>query len=527
MTAGPALQPAAAPAAGTEPRERLAALDVGSNSIRLLVAEYDPAAGINVIDEVKDQPRLAAGLARTGRLDDAAIDRALLALRRMREVCRRRGVRRIAAVATAAVREAANGAEFVRRVQEELEIPLRIIDADTEAALSYRSVAHHFRLAGARTLVADIGGGSLELIGAIDGLVELTLSLPLGAVRLTELHLQGRRDPRRAIELLRTQVRKQLKKAIRQREWTAATVIGSGGTFTTLARMTIGRRGLPVPDTIHGVSVATGEVETLLEWLTEKTPEQRRVVPGLNPQRADIIVAGLAVTAELLSLVDARTLTVSAFGLREGLLLDMVGEHEAPAADPLRLMREFVERCQCDRRHVEHVRHLALQLFEQLAPVLGADPDERPLLEAASLLHDVGQLVSYRKHHRHSYQLIMHAERLNLSARDRLLVALISRYHRKKGPSRKHEEFAALGPEDRAIVRRMSALLRVADGLDRGHTASVERVTVALTPEQVRIQVAPRVIDADLSLECWGAGRKADVLAKVLDREVAIDAGVG
>ena len=523
MTAGPALATGgAAPVSGA--RERLAAIDVGSNSIRLLVAEHDHAAGLNVIDEVKDQPRLAAGLARTGRLDEEAVARAILALRRMREVCRRRGVQRIAAVATAAVREASNGAEFVKRVQEELDIPLQIIDPETEAALSYRSVVHHFQLAGARTLVADIGGGSLELIGAIDGLVELTLSLPLGAVRLTELHLQGRRDARRAVTQLRARVRKQLKKTIRQREWTAAAVIGSGGTFTTLARMAIGRRGLPIPETIHGVTVATGEVETLIEWMTETPPEQRRVVPGLNPQRADIIVAGLAVTAELLSLVDARLLTVSAFGLREGLLLDMVGERRSKAADPLRLMREFVERCQCDRRHVEHVRQLALLLFEQLAPALGAEPSERPLLEAASLLHDVGQLVSYRKHHRHSYQLIMHAERLNLGPRDRLLVALISRYHRKQGPTRKHEEFAALAPEDQAIVRRMSGLLRVADGLDRGHTASVERVVTTLGPELLRLAAVPRIAGTDLSLECWGAERKSDVLANVLDREVRIEA---
>jgi exopolyphosphatase / guanosine-5'-triphosphate,3'-diphosphate pyrophosphatase len=514
MTAGPALAEGGTSAPALL-RERLAAIDVGSNSIRLLVAEYDPAAGLNVIDEVKDQPRLAAGLARTGRLDEEAIARAILALRRMREVCRRRGAQRIAAVATAAVREAVNGAEFVERVHRELDIPLQVIDAETEAALSYRSVAHHFRLAGARTLVADIGGGSL---------VELTLSLPLGAVRLTELYLQGRREPRRAVAQLRTQVRKHLRKSVRHRDWTAGFVIGSGGTFTTLARMAIARRGLPIPETIHGVTVTTGEVETLIEWLTETPPEQRRVVPGLNPQRADIILAGLAVTAELLGLIDARQLTVSAFGLREGLLLDMIGERRATAADPLRLMREFVERCQCDRRHVEHVRQLSLQLFEQLAPALGAGESERSLLEAAALLHDVGQLVSYRKHHRHSYQLIMHAERLNLTPRDRLLVALISRYHRKSGPSRKHEEFAALPPEDQAIVRRLSGLLRVADGLDRGHTASVERVPVSLEPASLRISAVPRVAGADVALECWGAGRKSDVLAKVLDREVVIEA---
>ncbi len=513
------------PAPAIEPRERLAALDVGSNSIRLLVAEYDPQAGISVIDEVKDQPRLAQGLAATGRLDDPAMERALATLARMREVCRRRGVRRISAVATAAVREATNGEEFIRRVRDELDIPLRIIDAETEAALSYRSVAHHFRVVGARTLVADIGGGSLELIGAVDGLVELTLSLALGAVRLTETYLPGRRDARREVAALRTQIRRQLKRGFRVREWTAATVIGSGGTFTTLGRMATARRGLPVPDTVHGVSVATAEVETLLEWLASKTPEQRRMVAGLNPQRADIILAGLAVTAELLALLDSPTVTVSAFGLREGLLLEMVDAQSAPTPrDPLRLMREFVERCQGDRRHVEHVRVLARQLFDLLAEPMGAPPGEWSILEAASLLHDVGQLVSYRKHHRHSYQLIMHAERLDLSARDRALVALVSRYHRKKGPSRKHPEFAALSPEDQATVRRLSALLRVADGLDRGHTSNVDRIIGTLTPDELVIEVAPRVVGADLSLECWGAERKSDVLAKVLQRDVVIRA---
>jgi exopolyphosphatase/guanosine-5'-triphosphate,3'-diphosphate pyrophosphatase len=503
-------------------RERLAALDVGSNSIRLLVAEYDPAAGLSVIDEVKDQPRLARGLAATGRLDDAAMQRALETLGRMRAVCQRRGVRRIAAVATAAVREAENGPDFVRRVQAELAIPLRIIDPETEASLSWRSVAHHFPLAGERALVADIGGGSLELIGAVDGLVELVLSLPLGAVRLTETHLAGAKDPRRALARLRAYVRRHLKRALDRREWTAAMVIGSGGTFTSLARIAAGRRGLSIPQTVHGASVSAAEVEQLVEWLATRSPQQRREVAGLNPERADIIVAGLAVTAELLDLLESRGLAVSAFGLREGLLLEMAGAEAPSEADPLRRFREFAERCQSDRRHIEQVRHLALALFDQLGPALGCPPSDRPLLEAAAILHDVGQLVSYRKHHRHSYQLIMHADRLSLSGRDRAIVALVSRYHRRKGPSRKHEEFAALSDDDRAAVRRLSALLRVADGLDRGHTAVVERVSAELHDDRVELQAAPRLAGADLSLEIWGAERKADVLAKELAREVVV-----
>jgi len=503
------------------PGERLGAIDVGSNSIRLLVAEYDPQLGINVVDEVKDQPRLASGIAEAKRLDEFAMARAIQALARMRDVAERRGVRRLAAVATSAVREAENGKEFVDRVRREVGIPLRIIDAETEAALSWRSVAHHFPLITGRALVADIGGGSLELIGAVNGLVELTRSLPLGAVRLTEKYLPGDRHRDKEIEALRARVHKKLKKVGRWREWSNATVIGSGGTFTNLARMVLARRGHPT-EAAHAEVVKTAEVEQLLEWLGSMGVERRRSVAGLNPQRADIILAGLAVTAELLKLVEARSVTVSAFGLREGLLLEMIGSTAPRATDSLRAMREFVDRCQGDRRHVEQVRLLGLTLFDRLCGPLGADQAERPILEAACLLHDVGQVVSYRKHHRHSFQLILHAERLNLASRDRYLVALVSRYHRRKGPSLKHDEYARIPEDERAIVRRMSALLRVADGLDRGHTSAVERVTTRLTSDRLTIRAVPKQRGADLELECWGATRKANVLAQEMERKVLV-----
>ncbi len=508
-------------------KERFGAIDVGSNSIRLLVAEYDPAAGLSVIDEVKDQPRLAQGLAATGRLDATAMARALDALRRMREVCQRRGVSRIAAVATSAVREASNGPEFIRLVQEELDLPLRVIDGDAEAQLSFRSVAHHFRLDTGRSIIADIGGGSLELISAMKGLVEEKISLPFGAVRLTETHLADRGNVRKAVNELRTMARKQFRKSLPLRNWQAATVIGSGGSFTNLGRMAVARRGIPASDSVHGVSVSVAEVEQLLEWLETMAPERRRQVAGLSPHRADIILAGLAVTVELLERVGAREVVVSAFGLREGLLLEMIGEvtPEPKQQDPLRLAREFVERCQGDRRHVEQVRRLALMLFDQIGERLGCGPDERRLLEYAGLLHDVGQIVSYRQHHKHSLQLILNADRLNFSARDRVLVALISRYHRKKGPSRKHDLFAQLSEEDQQVVRRVSGLLRVADGLDRGHTAVVETVRTRLTADKLFVTVAPRLAGADCSLEVWGAERKADVLAKALGREVVIKTG--
>jgi exopolyphosphatase/guanosine-5'-triphosphate,3'-diphosphate pyrophosphatase len=510
-----------------ERRERLAAIDVGSNSIRLLVAEYGPHSGITVIDEVKEQPRLAAGVAQTGQLDPAAMDRAVAALGRMQGVCERRGVTRLSAVATAAVREATNGTAFVRRVKQEVGLDLQIIDADTEAALSYRSVAHHFPLEGGRTVVADIGGGSLELIGAVDGLIEHTLSLPFGAVRLTELYLVGKPDHRAAVRELRGYLARQFRRKLAIRNWTAKTLIGSGGSFTNLARMAAARRGLSAADPVHGTSVSIAEVEHLLDWLAGMSPEKRAQVEGLNPQRADIIVAGLSVTAELLERIEAREVKISAFGLREGLLLEMAGAESSPAAvEPLRLIREFAERCHSDRRHVEHVRILALNLFDLLGEKLDAGEEERGILEAAALLHDVGQLVNYRAHHKHSYQLIMHGERLPFSPRERKLVAMVSRYHRRRGPRRKHPEFAALPKADRALVRRLAGMLRIAEGLDRGHTAIVEKVALEICPTRLTIKAVPRYADADLSLECWGAQEQADVLAKVFAREVLVEPAV-
>ena len=186
----------------------------------------------------------------------------------------------------------------------------------------------------------------------------------------------------------------------------------------------------------------------------------------------------------------------------------------------MRLAREFAERCQCDMRHVEQVRRLSLELFDRLAQPLGAQPEERTLLEAAAVLHDVGQLVSYRKRNRHSYELIMHAERLSLSARERPLVAMIARYHRQELPSRKHPEYAALAREDRALVRRLAALLRIADGLDRGYTSVVDKIRTRLTAKRLRIGLVPRNKRSNLALECWGAARRVDLLEELLEREV-------
>jgi len=507
--------------------ERFAAIDVGSNSIRCLIAERGDDGALQIVDELKDQPRLARGLSTTGMLAADSMDRALESLGRMVQAAERRGASRLALVATAAVRDAANGRAFADRVKQELGIPLEVIDGDTEARLAFLSVSAHFPIGRGRAVVADIGGGSLELVLAVGGLVDRVVSLPFGAVRMTEQFLaNGAGRPDDGVRRLRAAVRQKLRRAVPGREWEAPKLFGSGGTFTNLGRIAAARsRGAVPPGGVHGSSVRLPELQRILEWLAAMSVEERRRVPGLNGERADIIVAGLAVAAEVLELFDAPKVTVSAFGLREGLLLHLsrpAPEGQAPSR--ARALRRFADRCHTDRRHGEQTARLARKLFDVLGKRLGCAEGEWDLLEAAALLHDVGQLVSYRSHHKHSYHLIAHAESLPFTPRERVLIALVSRYHRKRRPSKRHVEFAALEPPDRALVRRLAALLRMACGLDRGHVSAVEAMRLRMLPERLLVDVVPRLVTTDLKLELWGAQRKADLLGKLLGREVVVRA---
>ncbi len=508
------------------PTERFAAIDVGSNSIRCLIAEQGEDGHLQVIDDLKDQPRLARGLSASGLLAAESVARALESLGRMVQAAERRGASRVALVATAAVRDAANGAEFAERVKHEIGIPLEVIDGETEARLAFLSVREHFPIGRGRAVVADIGGGSLELVLAVGGLVDRVVSLPFGAVRLTEQYLAGAEPGPNGLRRLRSAVRQKLRRAVPGREWEAAKLFGSGGTFTNLARISAARRrGSVPPGGIHALAVASPELEHILEWLAAMSIEERRAVEGLSAERADIIVAGLAVAAEVLELFDAPKVTVSAFGLREGLLIHLARPAQAgEAPSRAKALRRFADRCRADRRHGEQTARLARRLFDVLGKRLGCTNADWELLEAAALLHDVGTLVSYRSHHKHSYHLIAHAEALPFPPRERILIALISRYHRKRGPSKKHSEFAALEPEDRARVRRLAALLRVACGLDRGHVSAVEAMRVRMMPDRLLIDAVPRLVTTDLKLELWGAQRKANLLGKLLGREVLVRA---
>ncbi len=502
---------------------RIAAIDIGSNSIRQIVADVSPDGGIAVVDEMKAAPRLGADLDATGVLGASSIQRAVEAIVRMSTLAKQLGAQRIEAVATSAVRDASNAKLFLARVRQETGVKVRVLTGADEARLSFRSALAHFDLAAGRWVIMDIGGGSLELALSADGVLDGLTSLPLGALRLTERYFDDGITPKRLRKM-----RKEIRGAIRDalpRAWRGARVIGSGGTFTNLGGMFLARQGMFAARNVHDTHIPRTDVEHVLDALSAMTADERRAMPGLNEGRVDIIVAGVAVAAEVLARIDARELIVSRYGIREGLLLESA-HVRATAADPgearERSVREFAERCHFESMHSEQVQRLAVQLFDAIGPRLGATSAERAILADAALLHDVGYHISYDRHHKHSYHLILHAELLGVPPHEQIAIANVARYHRGAEPKRKHRNFGELEPDVREMVRRLAAILRVADGFDRGHVSAVQHLKVRWMKRAIRITPVPVAAAGNIRLDVWGAHRKSELLAELAGVPVEI-----
>ena len=512
------------PTRGTATARRIAAIDIGSNSVRQIVADVTADGGITVVDEMKAAPRLGAELDVTGVLGTTAMQRAAEAVGRMATLARQLGASRIEAVATSAVRDAANGQQFVARVRQEAGLELRIIDGPGEARLSWLSALAHFDVGVGRTVVMDIGGGSLELAMAADGVLDDLVSLPFGALRLTERYLRDG-STAKALEKLRKDVRAALKDVLPRRDWRGAQLIGSGGTFTNLAGIHLARRGMLVARNVHATAVPRVEVEHILDALAAMPADERRGVAGLNPERSDIIVAGIAVAAEVMARLESRELTVSRYGIREGLLLELA-RVTPTIADPgearQRSVREFAERCHYEVGHATQVQRLALRLFDAFGARLGCTPDERQTLADAALLHDVGYHINYDQHHKHSYHLVLHAELLGITPSEQVVIANVARYHRGASPKKKHRNFSGLDRELRDRIVRLSAILRVADGFDRGHVNAVGELGVRFLQRAIRITPRPAQGASQLRLELWGAHRKSELLAELAGVPVEI-----
>lgn len=516
------------PAANSESLDtdnRLAAIDIGSNSIRLVVAQSLTSGSYRVLDEERANTRLAADLARTGKLGDEAMAQSLEALKNFKTIAVGHGAETIRAIATSAVRDAENGAEFCQQVFDELQLKIEVISAREEARLAFLSVARAFDVAGKQVAVADIGGGSTEIILASSGLIDEVYATRLGAVRVTEKCKLGQKITESQLKQAAKFVDKQLKKHARHPSLVPAMLYGTGGTFTAMAAMISAREG-EAGTPLYGYRVKRAAVNHLLSDLASMTLESRSKVTGLNPRRADIIVAGLLVIDRIMRHFGVNVVQVHTRGVRDGLLLDMIQsgastrkyEQRVPtAAERSAAIEHFAENCGVDLRHALQVARIAGQLLQGLSDPLGFTPEDGELLQAAAVLANVGYLINFDKHHKHSYQLILNSELSGFERHELQLLACIARYHRGALPKKKHAGYGDLSEPDQLRVSKLAALLRLALALDRTHQQQVEHLHCKVAHSQVVIEVAAKE-NADVDI--WAARRKVDLFEKVFRRQV-------
>ncbi len=505
---------------------RIAAIDIGTNSVRLLVVDVVGPDEYRTVDDEKVTTRLGAGLTATGILSEDAIQRTIDAVANMKAIAEGRGATIIRAVATAAAREAANGDVFIDRLRNEVGIDPEVISGTVEAELAYLSARYNFHLGGERVLCLDIGGGSLELVFAAGAAVQQICSLPLGAVRLTEQFVHSDPISKEDWQALRGHIRRELDRVLDE-GWLGGTIlIGSGGTVSSLGRVIANQRGDKITR-VHGYTANRSDIRRAIDLFRSLDLAARRQLEGLSPDRADIILAGAAVVNEVMRSLKLNSMVVNEHGIRAGLILKMsreiFGSPREKVDDWRESVRAFGQACRYEPAECEHVAQLAVSLFDALQELHGYGDAERRLVEAAAMLRNVGHHVSYEQHHIHSYHLIRHANLPGFSPREIEILANLARYHRRGLPRKSHPNLSRLSRGDRQRVRRLGGILRFVDGLDRSHRRRVRGIETRVDGDRLAITL---LANGPVDIEMWGAQQKRDLLERAFAVEVSLSASV-
>lgn len=519
---------------------RFAALDLGSNALRLRIVEASAPpngrdsqlsllpehVGYREVLSLRAPVRLGSEVFVTGRLAAASIGQACTALREFRQAMDDAKVDAYRATATSAVREASNAATLVERARREAGIELEVIEGIEEARLIQLAVVRRLGLDDHRALLVDVGGGSTELTYLDHGRNAYAISLPLGTVRLLETYLRGTKTVDRTRQKLLVEgVDRALAEAAPQlAKMPFEVVVGTGGSVDTLSEL------CPLKGGVAGFprAVDVGAMRTLLGKLFGMTTEQRRDAYGLRPDRADTIVPAASIFLRAAEIFRAQAIVAPGVGLKEGILEELVDKHfdrwdkESETRTVVDACIRLGKRYGFDQAHGELVSSLALSIFDDMAPLHRLGDRDRLLLRAGALLHDVGDYVRYDGHHKHSYYLIQHSDIMGLTADERAVVANVARYHRKSPPDPSHPNFRDLDKDARVKVRMLAAILRIADALDREHLGKVKSVRSEVDAGKGRLTLFVTG-EEERELEEWTVRAKSELLRDVFDLEVQID----
>ncbi len=510
---------------------RLAAIDIGTNSVHMIVVEVRPDLSFETVDREKEMVRLGAGGLNGRALAPGAMSAALEALGRFRQLAVSRGANEIVATATSAVREAPNGGEFLAAITERTGIRARIISGLEEGRLVHLAAVYGVDASSGTTVVVDVGGGSMEMTLGTGSEIHLARSFPLGVIRLTDAFVTSdplsARDERRLVRRVRAEIgpfTEQVRAAGFDR------LIATSGTSLSLGEIALSGRPLFEGDKIHHSRLSAKELHRARKDVVERDMQQRLRLPGLDARRADLVVAGALLLDTVVQSLGASDLILSDLALREGLVLDYIARNASQIARTdrypdirRRSVMELGERCRWYPQHAEQVARLALSLFDQARGLHGIGDREREWLEYAALLHDIGGHISYLGHHRHSYYLIRNGGLRGFEREEIEAIALMARYHRRGRPRKSHAALSSLPRRVRQAVRAGAAVLRVAEALDRSHAQVVD--AIELQPRGDRFGLVVRA-HGPAELERWAAQRQLEPLQKVLGKDIEIeDAG--
>jgi len=502
---------------------RYAAIDIGSNSVRMMAAEVRPGT-TKILAQDRQVTRIGESVFREGRVSAEALNFLCVTLQRMAAVYEKLDVVGIRAVATSAVRDAGNQAEFLKRVTAALGTPVEIVSGQEEARLIHLGVEARWPRPKERRLIVDIGGGSGELIVSQNGELIDSTSRPLGAVRLTELFLTVDPPSEQALSRLDQYINEKLAAFVKRHgsekfDRVVATSSTAAALVCAVNRIPRARR-----DTADRVRASTAQIRRFFEFLIKEDVNERRRWIGIGPRRAEIIVAGGAVFLRILQAIQHRSMYYSAAGVRDGIIADLAGRRVGRELSLLsREQRQVVEamtkRYGVAIRHARQVASLAHSLFETMQPLHRQPPASGKLLEAAAYLHDIGHFISDTSHHKHSAYLVANSDLPGFTAKERLIVAAVCRFHRKSMPQARHSQFQALDAEAKRTVLYLSPLHRLADALDRSHEQKVRNVTVSFKNGSVSLQVEA---DVNADLEIWAASQASAAFREVYARPLSI-----
>ncbi|HEY7336555.1 MAG TPA: Ppx/GppA phosphatase family protein [Bryobacteraceae bacterium] len=501
---------------------RYAAIDIGSNSIRMLAADANPAGQFQPLASSRRVVRLGEAVFREGRLDAAAMDEACDALADMAAVYRKMDVLAVRAVGTSALRDASNRAEFLARATQILTTPVEVISGLEEARLIHLGVQARWPQPHRRLLIADVGGGSMELILSDNGRLEDAFSKPLGAVRLTAMFLKSDPPDQRELGRMERYIQERIAGAVKRLAGThiermVATSATAAAAVCAVNGVRRSRR-----DVADRFLATSAQIRRLYEDVARRDVEARRRITGIGPKRAEIIVAGVAVLREVMRELGLQRLYYSMAGVRDGIIADLASRRaDQLDGDQRHLVRAIGRRYGVAPQHARKVAQLAGMLFESLETLHRLPPSYGRILEAAAYLYNIGHYVNDSRHHKHSLYLVLNIDMPGFSDRERSTIANLSRYHRKSMPQPSHVDFQTLEPEDRNAVVLLAPLLRLAVAFDQSQEQKVESVETAILDRAVEM----RLISAgDTDIEQWHASQVAEVFREVYGRQLTIRA---